>query len=173
MKTLHYSATVQLPVHAIDLHEWLTTISENSYKSFASGHLAIGLFENEGVNGMVNAESIGGNLLIQHYTILTKESDHVLLYSERSDAYLFHLVKVHVSVTWEMKVIHKDDYSCTFVCEIGVTYPNRLLAMAAKLSAVNYFLRRHLDEEGKNFARDIERKFRTGKPVLLRKAEVA
>lgn len=159
MKLLSYSTTIQLPVEKIDLYKWLVNLSEKDYKSCAKGHRAIGLFKNENREGMVNVESIGGNLLIQHYSIITKEKDNMFLRSERSDAYLSHLIRVRVSVEWKMKVVYKDEQSCTFTCEIGTSYPNKALALAGKLSAVNYFLRKHLNEEGKNFAKNIKLKF--------------
>ena len=114
---------------------------------------------------MVNVESIGGNLLIQHYAIITKDIDKVFLRSDKSDAYLSHFIRVYLSVEWKMSVVYRDNQSCTFTCEVGTAYPNKVLAIAGKLSSVNYFLKKHLNEEGKNFARDIELKFQDDKQV--------
>ncbi len=159
MKLLSYSTLIHLPVENVNLYEWLINLSEKEYKSCSKAHRAIGLFKNENVEGMVNVENIGGNLLIQHYHIITKEKDNVFLRSEKSDAYLSHLIRVHVSVEWRMTVTHKDAQSCIFTCKIGTEYPNKALAIAGKLAAVSYFMKRHLKGEGEKFARNIERKY--------------
>ncbi len=164
MKMLSYQSTIHLPVEKIDLYQWLTHLSDNEYQGFANGHRAMGLFKDKNTEGIINVESIGGNLLVQHYTILTKDKDKVFMRSRRSDAYLFHLIRCHVWVEWKMNVVYKDEQSCVFTCEIGSDYPNQLLAIAAKLSAVNFFLQKHLDKEGENFARDIEKKFQVDSP---------
>lgn len=159
MKTLNYHTDITVPVEQIDLYHWLINISEEDYKRFSKDHIAIGLCRKNGAEGMINVESIGGNLLVQHYTIVEKERDHVFLYSEKSEAYLFHFVKVYIKVEWKMSVKFKDENTSTFTCELNIKYPNKALPVAAKLTAGDYFLRKHLNEEGKNFAADIERKF--------------
>ena len=160
MEQFTFTCTIALPSQQIDLYKWLINITENDYKGFSTAHRAIGRTIMDGVEGMINVESIGGNLLIQHYKIKQKQKDLLLLQSERSDAYLFHLVKVKVGVEWKMTIEAKDDRSSIFTCEIGVTYPNRLLKIASMFVAGNYFLENHINEEGPLFAKDIESKFR-------------
>ena len=159
-----YQSIIGLPVNAIDLYQWLTHITETDYQGFSPAHRAIGMCQKEDGEGMINVESIGGNLLVQHYTIVQKERQVLKLISPRTDAYLFHLLKVHVWVEWTMSIGYQDATSCEFTCEIGVSYPSALLAIAAQLVAGNYFIRRHLQEEAPQFAQDIEQKFRSVPP---------
>ncbi|ADB39822.1 hypothetical protein [Spirosoma linguale] len=160
MSQFFYQCTVGLPVDTIDLYQWLTSLSEADYQRFSSGHRAIGLCRTEDGEGMINVESIGGNLLVQHYTIVQKDRTALKLVSPRTDAYLFHLLKMKVGVEWRMSIRYRDEESCLFTCEIGVSYPNELLAMASRFVAGPYFISRHLNEEAPRFAQDIERKFR-------------
>ena len=167
METLTYNTTVQLPVEKINLYEWITTVSDKEYQSFSKGHKAMGLFKDKNTEGIVNIESIGGNLLINHYNILTKDSDHVVMQSEKSDAYLSHIIHFHVWVEWKMKVVFKNNNSSTFTCEVSTDYSNKFLAVAAKLSVANYFLQKHINEEGENFARSIELRFNESQQMAV------
>jgi len=155
-----FSGQINVPIERIDLYEWLINITENDYKNFSKAHRAIGRTKIDNVDGMINVESIGGNLLVQHYKIKQKEKHFLVLHSQKSDAYLFHLVKVHVGVEWKMSVKQKNEKSSFFICEIGVQYPNKLLKIASLLVAGNYFLRNHINEEGPLFAKNIEARFK-------------
>ena len=139
METFNYDSIIQIPVHKIELYKWLINISEDDYKRFSKGHIAIGLCTKNGAEAMTNVESIGGNLLVQHYIITEKEKKRVSLFSEKSDAYLFHILKVHIEVNWKMNVAYNDEHTSVFTCEINVKYPNKLLALAAKSTGTNYF----------------------------------
>lgn len=156
MEKFTFQGNINLPVEQIDLHDWLINITENDYKSFSKAHRAFGLTKIDGVEGMINVESIGGNLLVQHYKIQERQNHLLTLYSQKSDAYLFHLVKVAVGVEWKMSVKKKDGASSVFSCEIGVAYPNKLLKIASFLVAGRYFLRKHINEERPLFAKSIE-----------------
>ncbi|MGY3052969.1 hypothetical protein ACVWYG_001166 [Pedobacter sp. UYEF25] len=160
MENFIFEGIVNLPLAQIDLRQWLMELTENDYKSFSKAHKAIGITKIDGVESMINIESIGGNLLIQHYKIQETGRQHLSLYSAKSEAYLFHLVKVNVSVRWKMKIQEQTEKSTLFKCEIGVIYPSRLLKIASMLVAGNYFLQKHIDEEGPLFAKHIETKFK-------------
>ncbi len=160
MEKFTFTGNINLPVEKIDLYEWLVNITGNDYKSFSKAHRAIGITKIDDVESMINVESIGGNLLVQHYKIQQKQKHLLVLHSRKSDAYLFHLVKVHVGVEWKMIVKKREERSSFFICEIGVQYPNKLLKIASMLVAGNYFLRKHINEEGSLFAKNIEARFR-------------
>ncbi|MES2829800.1 MAG: hypothetical protein V4687_16700 [Bacteroidota bacterium] len=159
MEKFIFTGDIHLPVQQIDLYEWFLGITENDYKKFSKAHIAVGLTRIDGVESMVNVESIGGNLLVQHYQLQQKQKDLLLLCSPKSEAFLFHLVKVNVGVEWKMTVKEKDALNSYFICEISVKYPNKLLKLASILVAGNYFLQKHVNEEGPLFARNIEEKF--------------
>lgn len=155
MEKFTYTGIINLPAEKIDLYQWLVNITEHDYKSFSTGHIAIGLTKIDNVESMINVESIGGNLLVQHYRIQNKQKHLLVLQSQQTDAYLFHLVRVNVGVEWKMIIKQKDDKSCCFICEIGIKYPNKLLKIASMLVAGNYFLRNHIKEEGPLFVKNI------------------
>lgn len=97
-----HEASIGIPSSAIRLDEWLFHVSEEDYKACARGHRAVGTNGGERFLGMVNVESMAGALIIQHYRTELLEVDHVRLSSEKSRAYLMHLVPFHLRVTWEM-----------------------------------------------------------------------
>ena len=69
---MHFSHDVPVPaaVDSINLPDWLFSLTEADYDACAHGHRAIGMVGGERRLGMINVESIGGSLLIQHYTTL-------------------------------------------------------------------------------------------------------
>ena len=106
---------------------------------------------------MVNVESIGGSLLIQHYATRLAEKDHVTMVSEASRAYLMHVVPVRVAVVWDMQVFPEGPEASRFRCTINVAMPTAVRVLGL-FNGTGFFVRRHLIEETKGFARDIARK---------------
>ena len=62
-----FRTVIDHPADRIDLAQWLSTMSDRDYQVCSRGHRAAGTFPEGGTFGMVNVESIGGHLLIQHY----------------------------------------------------------------------------------------------------------
>ncbi|MFZ1790885.1 MAG: hypothetical protein WAT92_21350 [Saprospiraceae bacterium] len=159
MKKFTSSSTINLAASQINLYEWLISMSENDYKNCSKSHKALGLVTIDNVEGMINVENLGGQLLIQHYKMIDKHPQHLVLESLKSDVYLFHLLKVHVQVEWRMSLKPLTNNSCEFTCQVGVKYPNQFLKMAHMIVGGNYFLAKHTNEEGPLFANYIEKKF--------------
>lgn len=78
MEKFSYTGIINLPAEKIDLYEWLINITEQDYKSFSKAHIAVGLTKIDNIESMINVESIGGNLLVQHYQIQQKQK-HLLV----------------------------------------------------------------------------------------------
>jgi hypothetical protein len=55
------------PADRINLAQWLSTMTDREYQACSRAHRAAGTFREGGTFGMVNVESIGGHLLVQHY----------------------------------------------------------------------------------------------------------
>ena len=89
---------INAPVEQVDLEDWLFTLSDSDYQATAKGHKAAGTFTTDGVRGMVNVESIGNVLIVQHYLKVKADSTYVEMLSERSHAYLAHLIPTSVWV---------------------------------------------------------------------------
>ena len=59
--------TLDEPSDEIDIEAWLFALSDGDYQACARGHRGAGVFSDEQGRGMINVESIGGNLIVQHY----------------------------------------------------------------------------------------------------------
>lgn len=147
-------ATLDMPSDDLDLESWLFGLSDAEYQACARGHRAAGVFSDEHGRGSINVESIGGNLIIQHYRTVHKEPSFVEMYSAASRVYLLHLAPVTASVRWTLTVTPTTASSSEFTCTVDVTL-RPVLSMLGRLMASGTFLRRHVEEETGGFAADI------------------
>jgi len=122
-----------------------------------AGGEAAGTFTTDGVRGMVNVESIGNVIVVQHYLTVRADSTHMEMVSKRSLVYLLHLIPTPVWVRWTMTAAALTKDTTTFSCTVETQMPP-LVRLAATLSGFGYFLRKHVDEETVGFAADITRK---------------
>lgn len=60
-------ATINAPIVNVDLATWLYLLSDEEYQACSRGHKGAGTFVENGVRGMINVESVGGTLMLQHY----------------------------------------------------------------------------------------------------------
>lgn len=150
-------ATLDAPADAIDLEAWLFGLSDLEYQACAKGHQGAGVFADEQGRGMINVESIGGNLIVQHYRPVRADRGRVEMHSPVSRVYLFHLVPVAAAVRWTLAVTPTDATSSDLACTVDVDLPP-VLAFLGRLSLLGYFLARHVDEEARGFAVSIAQK---------------
>lgn len=99
--------TLNAPSDEVDLEAWLFGLSDADYQACAKGHRGAGVFTDEPGRGMINVESIGGNLIVQHYRSVHADRGYVEMYSPASRVYLFHLVPVAAGVRWTLEVVPK------------------------------------------------------------------
>ena len=156
---ISHTATVAVNERAaeIDLDAWIFGLSDEDYRACAKGHHGAGTFADEHGRGMVNVESVGGHLIVQHYREVHSGPSAVEMYSAASRVYLFHVVPVAATVRWRLAVTAKSATTSDFACRVDVTLPP-VLQVVARLSLLGRFLRQHVDEEAPNFAADISRK---------------
>lgn len=81
-----FSAACEAPIEAhkdnFDLHHWVFNLSDSDYQNTARGHIAAGASTHiDGTRTSVNVESVGGNLLVQHYVAEVGEKDYVRMVS--------------------------------------------------------------------------------------------
>jgi hypothetical protein len=154
-----HTAHVELdaPSDGIDIEAWLFGLSDADYQACARGHHGAGVFTDEHGRGMVNVESIGGYLIVQHYRCVRADRSFVEMCSSASRVYLFHLVPVAVAVRWILEVKRKAAAASDFACTVEVKLPPVLGALA-RFTLLGLFLRRHVEEEALGFASDITRK---------------
>ena len=159
--------TLNEPSDQIDLEAWLFGLSDSDYQSCAKGHQGAGVFDDEQGGGMINVESIGGNLIVQHYRCVGADRSSVEMYSAASRVYLFHLVPVAAGVRWTLDVTAKVGGGSDLACTVQVDVPP-VLGVLARLTLLGHFLRRHVSEEALGFAADIARKHVTRSAALER-----
>jgi hypothetical protein len=160
VKTTAHSV-INHPVERIDLARWISTMSDGDYQACSRAHRAAGTFREGGTLGMVNVESVGGNLLVQHYLATKLEPDHVIMHSKKSRAYVMHLMPASVEVIWTMQVRPRDGQSSLFSCTVVTIIPP-LLRVLSTASLLPLFVRWHTQEETPGFAADISRKVDAG-----------
>lgn len=149
-----YHAEIDHPASRIDLMEWLSTLSDRDYQACSRSHRAAGTFREAGTLGMVNVESIGGHLLVQHYLAVKTDPNHVVMHSRNSRVYVMHLVPATVEVIWTLRIERKDSQSCVLHCTVETRMPF-FLNVVATLGLLPLFLRWHVREEAPLFARDM------------------
>ncbi len=165
MKPLHRLAgatsevRMNVPAGALDLPRWLYGLSDSEYQHCSRGHWGAGMSTlPNGGRTSVNVESVGGHLAVHHYLEEASEPDHLKLVSERSDAWLFHLLHIHPRVTWEMRLIPTSDDSCMFRCTVSVDHPSLFIKAASLVTLFQYFVERHDHEEAKLFAENLAKR---------------
>ena len=175
MKFSH-TVGIDVPTAAIDLGDWIFGMSDEEYQQCAKGHRAMGVLGDAARSGMINVESIGGSLLIQHYKTQFLHDDHVSFVSSKSRAYLMHLVPMRVWVGWEMQVSPVAEGRSDFRCTIEVVLP-LVVRVLGPLTGANHFIKQHLIEETESFADHVTKRFTAtklaGVPVRLDAARAA
>lgn len=152
---------VNLPIEKIDLYKWVTEMTDADYRSYSKAHQALGSFFKEGVFYTINVENIGNETIVQHYELKYHTASHVQFYSPNSVAYIMRWFPATVGVPWEMQLRATSGNTCELTCMIGADFPNLFLKLGAWLNGFGgFFLKRHLQQEGNAFAKDIEKKFR-------------
>src|SRR5260221_14641163 len=63
-----FSAIIKAPIEAVDIPSWCFTLSESEYQSCSPAHCSAGATTApDGRRMSINAEILGGNLMVQHY----------------------------------------------------------------------------------------------------------
>jgi len=156
---MKFSHEVSIPLskNLINLPDWLFELTEQDYARCARGHRALGIIGGARRLGMVNVESIGGTLIIQHYSTQLAEKHHVTMVSKASRAYLMHLFPVNIGVVWNMRVTGDGPDRSRFQCAIELDFPPVVKVLGYFIGAP-LFARQHLVEETGGFSRDILKK---------------
>ena len=148
-------APINAPKEAFNLHDWVFTLSDKDYQTTARGHIAAGSsIHTDGTQTSINVESVGGNLLVQHYVAEVKEPDYVKMVSF-SDLSLMKLIHVVVKVTWEMRLISVSDNECKFQNTVLAEHPNFIMKIMSALALGGFFVRKHNEEETPLFAQNL------------------
>ena len=157
-------AVIAAPLEAIDLGQWMFTLTSEEYAACAEGHqsAAQGRLAS-GKRVSINVELVAGYFMVQHYVEHTAERDHVVGVSPNTVMWIDDERFVLARITWELRVVALDGERCELVCRVVAETENE--AFAERAAANNRGIppeerafQRHIDEETPLFARDIERK---------------
>ncbi len=163
--TSRAKATINAPIEAINLGDWMFTITSEEYAacSTARQSAAQGVMPN-GKRLSINVEVIGGDQMVQHYVEQVAERDHVLGVSPNSWLWLSDSLYLKLGVEWDLTVEKIDDNSCKLTCTVTPTTwnPVKVLGGRAWMLWRGRPVQPHIDEETPLFARDIERKALAG-----------
>jgi hypothetical protein len=154
-------AVIDHPADRIDLAQWLATMTDREYQACSRAHRAAGTFREGRTFGMVNLESIGGQLLVQHYLAKKTAANRVLMHSPETRVYVLHVLPATIEVIWTLAVEPRDANSATFTCTVETRMP-AMLAFVGFAGLLPLFLRWHVEEETPKFAADIARKVSAG-----------
>jgi hypothetical protein len=111
-----YDAAIDAAPDSIDLGAWLFAMTDAEYLACSPGHRAMGINGGSARLGVLNVESVGGALMIQHYRPEVVRPDHVKLVSDSSQAYLLHILPARIRVLWEMQTFAAANGSTRFRC---------------------------------------------------------
>ncbi|MCQ1574635.1 hypothetical protein [Neorhizobium galegae] len=171
-------ARINAPAELIDLTGWLFNLSDSEYQACSKDHLAAASgFTREGKRLSINVETIGGDLLVQHYVEQISDRDHCQVRSV-SDAFT-HFGLTKMEVTWDLTVRSIGSDSCEFENRIEVRATPELLSALkehgvppeAARPRMQSLADEHNAIETPLFAKDIERKAQAH--VLRRQGSVA
>lgn len=161
-------AIIKAPIKAINLGEWMFTISSEEYAACAEGHqsAAQGRLPS-GKRFSVNVENVGGTFMVQHYVETISERNHVLGVSPNTTFWQNDKDYIIAQVNWELKVEKIDENSCELTCRASSesdneAFVNHLHEAMKGMPAEKSPLQVHINEETPLFAKDIERKALAG-----------
>ena len=117
------TAIINAPIELVDIADWLFNLPDAEYQRCSPAHLAAGFStSDDGKRMSLNVETIGGNLMVQHYVEDIGEKHHVRLVST-SDV-ITPTGRSKSGVVWELKVKALDANRCEFSNHvIGRTTP--------------------------------------------------
>jgi len=117
------TAIINAPIEFVDIADWVFTLPDAEYQRCSPAHIAAGFTtSDEGRRMSLNVETIGGNLMVQHYVEDIGEKHHVRLLST-SDV-IGAGGRTKSGVVWELSVKAIDADRCELTNHvIGKTTP--------------------------------------------------
>jgi hypothetical protein len=164
-------ATIHAPASAIDLTEWIFTLTDSEYQACSKNHIAAAAtFTPEGKRMSINVEHVG-NLMVQHYVEDVAERNACRLVSVSDSIGPDIASKGKIVVIWSFAAEAIDDVTTKFTNTVEVRAAPGYLEVLEKRSVpfdkaselVQQAVQAHNAEETPLFAEDIERKALEGR----------
>ncbi|MBX4867364.1 hypothetical protein HJA87_14345 [Rhizobium bangladeshense] len=122
-----FSAIINAPIEQVDIPKWCFTLPEKEYQLCSPAHIAAGFTTApDGTRMSINVETIGGSLMVQHYTETLGEKDHLILDSD-SDVFTPN-GRLTIHVTWELSVKEIDAQRCEFTNRVRSYATDEMMA---------------------------------------------
>jgi hypothetical protein len=153
------TAIINAPIEFVDIADWVFTLPDAEYQRCSPAHIAAGFTtSDDGSRMSLNVETIGGNLMVQHYVEDIGEKHHVRLLST-SDV-IGPVGRTKSGVVWELSVKALDgDRPCDRQDDAGVleTSGQKWCAIRVAKQAQDIASAAHNAQETPLFARSIEK----------------
>jgi hypothetical protein len=159
-------ATIRAPVAAIDLAEWVFSLTDSEYQACSKNHIAAAATVTaDGKRMSMNVERVG-NLMVQHYVEDIAEQSRCRLVSLSDSIGPDVGSRVKVVVIWSFAAEAIDAETTRFTNSVEVrsapgyaeTLETRGVPFAKASEAAQQAVSAHNAEETPMFAMDIERK---------------
>jgi hypothetical protein len=117
------TAVINAPIDFVDIADWVFTLPDAEYQRCSPAHIAAGFTtSDDGRRMSLNVETIGGNLMVQHYVEDIGQPHHVRLLSTSDVITLGG--RSTSGVVWELSVKPLDSERCELTNHvIGKTTP--------------------------------------------------
>ena len=159
-------ATIHAPLAAINLADWVFTLTDDEYQACSKNHVAAATsMTPEGKRMSLNVERVG-NLMVQHYVEEISERAHCRLVSSSDSIGPDLSSQTKIIVIWAFTAEPIDAKTTKFTNSVEVrsvpeyleVLEKRGVPFAKASEAVQKALSNHNAEETPLFAKDIERK---------------
>ena len=159
-------ATIRAPAAAIDLTDWVFTLTDSEYQACSKNHIAAAVSKTaDGKRMSLNVEHVG-NLMVQHYVEEISERAHTRLVSKSDSIGPDINSRTKIAVVWEFTTESIDANTTKFINSVEVRAVPEYLEVLEKRGVpfdkasevVQKAVHDHNEEETSLFAKDIERK---------------
>jgi len=145
-----------VPAEAIDIGEWLFSLTDEEYRASARAHVGAGTFEaGDGRRGFFDTEAFPWMFIVNHHLEEEARRDYVRVRSRDSRGWLLRVIPMRLEVCWEMAVRPRGSDESELECRLHVGLGSRPLERVARLIGVPVAQRRHMREQMTGFARSV------------------
>jgi hypothetical protein len=126
-----FTAIINAQLDRTDIPTWCFSLPEREYQACSPAHVSAGFTTApDGKRMSINAEIIGGSLMVQHYVETLAQKDHLVLDST-SDVFA-PTGRTTIHVTWELSVRELGDERCEFTNHVSSYATEEFLAFLAR-----------------------------------------
>lgn len=147
---------VPLGASAIDIGEWLFSLSDQEYQATSLAHLGSGTSRAaDGRRCFFDTERFGPVFIVNHHVEEEARRDYVRVRSRDSRGWLLGLLPLALEVCWEMTVHDAGPDRCELECALHIGLSSRALERVAAVSGTPALQRAHVAEQTAGFAQSV------------------